>query len=133
VGKKTSIYLTDEIRAKLRCPPRGASAAVSETIERYDALIAPARKRIESLFTPGEWDAMRSACNGTAWIAATIRDGVLHDIQDSLDAELSSFGAERSALEGKLAALGPTEQFALVEAIEGFWESIADAGEEPED
>jgi hypothetical protein len=34
---KTSIYLSDELRTKLRCPPRGPSEAVGIIAERYTA------------------------------------------------------------------------------------------------
>lgn len=133
MGKKSSIYLSDEIKAKLRVPPRGQSAAVSATIERYDALLAPEIKRLAALFSGAEWNAMRNACNGTAWTAASIRGGVLADIQDSLDDEIESFGADRAALEGKLAALTVGQQFALVEMIEEFWGKQGPDKVEPED
>jgi hypothetical protein len=132
MGKKSSIYLPNGIRVKLRVPPRGQSSAVSATIERYDALLAPEKKRLLALFSEGEWNAMRNACNGTMWSAASIRGGVLADIQDSLDEELESFGADRAALEAKLAALAPAAQYALVEMIEEYWEGQGPAEEEPE-
>jgi hypothetical protein len=133
VGKKSSIYLSDEIKAKLRVPPRGPSAAVSATIDRYTALLAPERKRLESLFTQGEWNAMRNACNGTIWSPSeTIRGGVLADIQDSLDEELEAYGAARAELEGKLSGLSVLQQYALVEMIEEFWEAQGPAEEDPE-
>lgn len=124
MGVKSSIYLTDEIKAKLRVPPRGPSAAVSATISRYDALLEPEKRRLASLFGEAEWNAMRNACNGTCWEpAGTIRGGVLADIQDSLDGELDMYGADRDALEAKLTALTVAQQFALVEMIEAWWES----------
>jgi len=133
MGKKTSVYLNDEIRAKLRCPPRGASQAISETIERYSALLEPELRRLEVFFGPEEWNAMRNACNGTLWSAASMRGGVLADIEDSLDSELDSFGVSREGLLAKLQSLSPVAQFALVESIEEFWEKTAPAGEEPDD
>ena len=133
MGKKTSIYLTDEIRAKLHSPPRGPSQAIAEIAERYEAIIAPEKRRLEVFFAPEEWNAMRNACNGTLWTAATMRGGVLADIEDSLDGELDAFGVSRSALENKLRTLSLTAQFALVELIEEFWEKTTPAGEDPED
>ena len=41
MGKKSSIYLSAETCERLRVPPRGPSAAVAATIERYDTLLAP--------------------------------------------------------------------------------------------
>lgn len=130
---KTSIYLTDPIRTKLRTPPRGPSRAVSETIDRYYALIAPERKRVQAFFTEAEWNSMRNACNGTAWTGDTIRDGVLVNIQDSLDEEITRFCADRAILESKLRDLSPAAQYALVEEIEQWWEQYGVAEEEPEE
>lgn len=123
MGTKSSIYLSDEIKAKLRVPPRGPSSAVSATIARYDTLLEPEKRRLGGLFSEAEWNAMRGACNGTIWEpAGTIRGGVLANVQDSLDEELEAFGADRQALEAKLAALTVAQQFALVEMIEAWWE-----------
>jgi len=123
MGKKTSIYLTDDVRALLRCPPRGPSEAVGIVAERYAALLAPEKKRLDALFTAEEWNAMRNACNGTVWIPGSIRGGVLADIQDSIDDEITRFGANRPAIEKKLAGLTTAQQFALVEMIEEWWEN----------
>jgi hypothetical protein len=122
MSKKTSIYLTDDVSALLRCPPRGPSEAVGIIAERYTALLEPEKRRLAALFTEGEWNAMRNACNGTAWTAAAIRGGVLADIQDSMDIEIESFGAFRDKIELKLVALTSAQQFALVEMIEEWWE-----------
>ena len=132
MAKKSSIYLSDSLRAKLRCPPRGQSRAVSETVDRYYTLIEPERKRLGSLFAEGEWNAMRNACNGTIWTGATIRGGVLLNIQDSLNAELEQYGADRAALEGKLAGLSVAQQFALVEELDAWWEQYGPVEEEPD-
>jgi len=131
-AKQSSIYLSEAVRTKLRTPPRGQSAAVSATIDRYYALLAPERKRLEALFSSSEWNAMRNACNGTLWDAASIRGGVLANIQDSLEDELTSFGADRKTLEKKLADLAPATQYALVEMLEEYWEAYGPKEEEPE-
>lgn len=123
MGKKTSIYLTDDVRVLLRCPPRGPSEAVGIVAERYAALLAPEKKRLDALFSAGEWNAMRNACNGTVWIPGSIRGGVLADIQDSVDNDITRFGADRAVLEKKLGELTPVQQFALVEMIEEWWEN----------
>lgn len=134
MGKKSSIYLSADLSAKLRVPPRGPSKAVSATIDRYYALIASERKRLEAVFTAEEWWAMRNACNGTWWEPAeAIRGGVLANIQDSLDIEITEYGAERKKLEAKLAELSVVGQFALVEMIEEYWERQGTPEEEPSD
>ena len=131
MGKKTSIYLTDELSSKLRLDEkRGLSVALNETIDRYDEIINSEKKRAESIFSESEWDAMRNACNGTIWQpAAIIRGGVLANVEDSLDEEIEYFAADRSDLESKLRGLTVTQQFAVVELIEEFWatQSTAEA------
>lgn len=122
MSKKTSIYLTDEVRALLRCPPRGPSEAVGIVAERYTALLAPEKKRLTTLFSEGEWNAIRNACNGTIWSPWSIRGGVHHNIIDSLNEEITAYGAIRADLEKKLFELTPVQQFALVEMIEEWWE-----------
>lgn len=124
MARKTSIYLTDELAKKLRAPKRGPSSAVSKTIDRYDVIISIESRKLSALFSESEWNAMRNACNGTWWEpAGTIRGGVLLNIQDSLDDEISMYGAVRDDLESKIAALSPAQQFALVEMIEEWWEN----------
>lgn len=126
MGKKTSIYLTDDLIEKLRLDDRrGLSTALNETIDRYQEIINSERKRVEAIFTEGEWNAMRNACNGTTWQpAAIIRDGVLADIQDSLDEELEYYSVDRGELERKLRELTVVQQFTLVELIEDFWSRV---------
>jgi hypothetical protein len=119
---KTSIYLSDELRTKLRCPPRGASTAVSTTINRYTALLEPEKKVLSGFFTEGEWKAMQNACNGTIWESWSIRNGVLYNVQDTLDENIVVFGASRKELEKKLSGLTPLAQYALVEILEEYWE-----------
>ncbi|WP_018525543.1 hypothetical protein [Alkalispirochaeta alkalica] len=123
MGKKTSVYLTDDLIQKLRLTEgRGLSSALHEVADRYQEMIGSERKRVEAMFSESEWNAMRNACNGTWWQpAATIRAGVLAKIQDSLDEEIQAFGAEREALESKLRDLTVVQQFTLVELIENWW------------
>ena len=124
MGQRTSIYLTDDLKAKLKLGrSRGLSEALNMAIDRYQEIIDAERKRMNSFFTEGEWNAMRNSCNGTIWVpAALIRGGVLANIEDSLDEEIESFGADRETLEGKLRELTVVQQFALVDMIEQWWD-----------
>ena len=72
MSKKTSIYLTDEVRALLRCPPRGPSEAVGIVAERYTALLAPEKKapyyavfgrRVERYTERLQWDYLEPVVN----------------------------------------------------------------------
>ena len=122
---RSSIHLRDDVAAHFALLARaegGVSDPINELIRRYYiGIVEPEIKRLEKFFSEGEWNAMRNACNGTAWTAESIRGGVLADIQDSLDDEIARFGAEREGLEAKLASLSIGAQFALVEAIEAWW------------
>ena len=120
---KTSFYLSKSLEEKLRIgPERGLSMAANRAIDRYYAMCDAERARLEKLFTEGEWNAMRNACNGTIWEpAAVIRNGMLAEIQDSLDEELEMYGANRKQLEKKLIELTISQKFALVEMLEEWW------------
>jgi len=122
MGRRSSIYITEELHNRLGLDNRGISQAINETLDRYDELIESERRRVEQVFSESEWNAMRNACNGTLWQpAAIIRDGVYANIQDSLDDEIEYYGADRAELEEKLRELSVLQQFALVEMIEEWW------------
>lgn len=121
---KTSFYLSKELEQKLRIgPERGLSMAANRAIDRYYVMCNAERKKLETLFTEGEWYMMRNACNGTIWEPAeTIRGGVLANCQDDIDANYEYYGADRKALGKKLIGLTISQQFALVELLEEWWD-----------
>jgi hypothetical protein len=122
---RSSIHLRDDVVSHFGLLSRadgGVSEPINELIRRYYVgLVEPEIRRLAKLFSEAEWNAMRSACNGTAWTAESIRGGVLANVQDSLPEEIASFGADKKDLEQKLAMLNLGQQFALVEAIEAWW------------
>lgn len=123
---KTSVYMTDTLRQKLRIAPfgeRGASEAVSIVIDRYSLIIRAEQKKLKEIFSDSEFQAMNNACSSTSWKPAeACRDGVLHNVQDSTQEELSN-DVGKSNLEKKLQSLSVSQQLALVEMIEQYWES----------
>jgi hypothetical protein len=120
---KTSFYLSKDLEKKLRLgPERGLSMAANRAIDRYYAMCDAERAKLEKHFTEGEWNAMRNATNGTIWEpAGVIRNGMLAEIQDTIDEELEFYKADRKKLEKKLIELNVSQQFALVEMIEEWW------------
>jgi hypothetical protein len=122
MGIKTSFYISDEIRKKLRLTPeRGLGRAVSQTIDRYHAIIHAESERLTEIFTKDEWETIRGACAYSNWATAgLIRNGVLAEVQDMPDSKLGGDKADRKTLEKKLGGLTVTQQFALVEMIEGL-------------
>jgi hypothetical protein len=120
---KTSFYLSKDLEKKLRIgPERGLSMAANRAIDRYYAMCDAERAKLEKLFSEGEWNAMRNATNGTIWEpAGVIRNGMLAEIQDTIDEELEFYKADRKKLEKKLIELNVSQQFALVEMLEEWW------------
>lgn len=127
--KSSSIYLSDQMKQKLHIPPygkRGPSKSVSRIVDRYTSIMDVERKKIHEIFSDEEMNVMYNAGKGTVWEPAdAIRNGVLADIQDSTDTEITFFGADRKTLENKLLQLTIGQQFALVEEIELFWENVS--------
>lgn len=121
---KTSFYLSAELQDKLRIgPERGLSMAANRAIDRYYAMVDAERAKLSSLFSEGDWNAMRNATNGTSWEpAAIIRNGMLVEIQDSTDEELELYEVDRKTLEDKILRLTISQQYALVEMIEEWWD-----------
>lgn len=121
---KTSFYLSKKLEAKLRLSEeRGLSMAANRAIDRYYAMIHSERPKLTAIFTEGEWNAMRNATNGTIWEPAEIiRNGMLAEIQDSLDEELALYKADRKMLEKKILSLCVSQQFSLVDMLEEWWD-----------
>jgi hypothetical protein len=77
------------------------------------------------IFTREEYTAILAVCNGTIFQpAGVIRGGVLADVEDSLDSEITVHGADKEALVAKLRTLSPLQQYALVESIESYWDNL---------
>ena len=129
--KKTSVYIPDRIRELLRLAPYGSrtpSAIVNTVADRYAQLIFIGQRKLQSFFTDEEFAAMCNACSSTDWTpATTLRSGVLINVEDADEAEL--LGVDKKKLVEKLSTLSPLEQFALVEKIEAYWDSVAQKAE----
>jgi hypothetical protein len=121
---KTSFYLSKDLQTKLRLSDeRGLSMSANRAIDRYYAIVEAERKKLDALFTKGEWNFMRNACNGTIWEPAeVIRGGVLADCEDGIDEDYDFYNADRKILIKKLRDLNVSQQFALVELIEEWWD-----------
>ncbi len=122
---KTSFYLSKDLENKLRITEdRGLSKTVSRTIDRFYYIIEAEKKMLSKMFTKNEWTTLRSICNGTIWEPSnSIRKGVLIKLQDSMDYEIKDFGADKKRLEEKLNNLSLSQDFALVEIIEEWWDN----------
>lgn len=121
-GKKSSIYLSEEIRLKLRCPPRGQSQAVSTVIDRYTTLIETERNKVQGLFSTFEWDGILLACKNSDWSKKSIISVVLYDVKCESAENLTLSTTGKEILEEKLRDLTLLQGFALAELIEEYWE-----------
>lgn len=108
------------------------SYTISEMIERYDALLARVRHDIRDSYAASELGLMADACNGTQWetysipmLPASIEDAIQYD---HLDDKWSVDGA---ALIARLNTTSIVERYALVDAIERYWDRV-ERGEAPE-
>ncbi len=138
MGRKT-IYLSDELVAQIRLradTPEPAEAPfagvlISRELARYYALLARERARLRPQFSPAECALLLDACNG--WLATPETIHFLpHEIEDALhDARLAEkWSVDGAALIAKLRGLSPGELFALVDAVERWWngQEAADYG-----
>lgn len=114
-GVKSSIYLSDELREKLRTPPygsRGTSSAVSITIDRFSVIKKSEETILKKIFSDKELKTLAELVSGTEFVPASVcRNGVLSIVQDSdIDA--------KKELVKKLSELSTTQQIILVEMLE---------------
>lgn len=117
-GIKSSIYLTDSIRRKLKITPygeRGTSEAVSMVVSRYDKIMREAVRDIKDMFSEEELIECTNACLST--VLDDTPDTVLINIEDTYPEECL-YPENKSFLEQKLRKLTMTQQFALLELIE---------------
>lgn len=125
--KRTSIYLNPPLEAALQ-GAESISGRLGQICDRYAE--TNRRARIAQRFSEAELNAFRDCCNGTWFEPAALVDGaVLANFEDSLqDGVAEKWGIDAPATITKLRALDYHEQVALVEDIEAFWRSVANAG-----
>lgn len=127
--KRTTIYLNPPIAAALADVGEGStSGRLGAICDRFAEI--KRRARIRQRFSEGELMAVRDCCNGTWFEPAALIDGaVLANFEDSIqDGIAEKWEIDAQAAIVKLRALTFAEQVALVEDIEAFWRSVADAG-----
>lgn len=130
--KRTTIYLNPPIAAQLRPGTESVSGRLGSICDRYGEIRR--RARIAQRFSEAELNALRDCCNGTFFDPAQLIDGaVLANFEDSLaDGLAEKWGIDAEHLAARLATLPYHDQVALVEDIEAFWQSVADAGPDGE-
>lgn len=127
MSKRTSIYLNPPIEAALDGAD-SISGRIGQICDRYAEINR--RARITHRFSEPEINAFRDCCNGT-WFepAQLIDDAVLANFEDSLiDGIADKWQIDAPATIEKLRGLTYADQVALVEDIETFWRTVANAG-----
>lgn len=134
MGKKTSIYIGNELMDKLGLYPYGNKTplnAIHTTIDRYSYLISCERTYIRKLFTEQEWELMRAVCSGVSFTSADkVPGAVLRCIYDAHDIEFKLLKVDKLKLCEKFNLLTMVQQFVIVEEIELFWEKQHSEAEE---
>lgn len=127
MAKRTSIYLNPPLTAALE-GYEFISGRLGTICDRYAEIMR--RARIAQRFEESELNALRDCCNGTWFAPAQLVDGaVLANFEDSLVDDLAEkWGIDAAVTADKLRALTYSDQVALVEDIEKFWNNVASAG-----
>ncbi len=130
--RKLSISLDDSLVRQVALrgmePPaetddvdRVPSPLLATQLERYYALMARDRARLRRLLSADEVALICDACNGTLWQPESI-PLLYAEIEDALQDDLADkWRVDGPALVAKLKAMSAGELFALVDAVERFW------------
>ena len=121
MGKKTSIYMGERLEALVTKYARlgSAGAAITTMCDRYDAMMAIAKRQVKRVLTEAELALIVEDGMSTVFEpAGIVPHAVLADVEDMGPERLVAVGINRQQLMNKLADLELAQQFALVELIE---------------
>lgn len=106
-----------------------SAAGLNQALECWADLVGRATDRNAERFGPEEWCYLADCGNGTLWEPAFANPGALlaHQVRDAdafegLGAKWLRGPAEVSALAEKLAGLGYAEAWAVILAVQFFWD-----------
>lgn len=132
MAKKAGIHIGPQLDAIIGVTGDDAGITTSKRVnvigDRYAEIIR--RERVESLFSEGEWNALRDMLNGTlsepaAMIRGSLQMGWEDSVQDGLAVK---WEVEPAAMHAKLAALTFVQEVAVIEAVECWWRGQSGAG-----
>jgi len=115
--------LVDLIRQRSRHGE--VSEAIRESLSRYYVLLDWERRNLQGVFVPAELSLLADISNGSAYTGGHLPLGLLANAEDTGAETYTRWGVDRSSLLTKLRALTPTQEAALVDAIERFWEAVS--------
>ena len=123
-SKTITMRLPQSLRQQAEARGEDLSSGLRDSLERYYALLARARRGLEGRFTVGERGLLLDAWNGMFPPEAALlaeNNVVLLEAQDIPAEAFRKWSASREALLGELSTLTPLEQVALVDALERWW------------
>lgn len=133
--KKLSVSLSPAasafIDARSSRADGNTSGTISESLERYAAILARERAELRSQLTPGEQALIIDVTNGSLFYSYSL-SMLWAEIEDgcSLDRLDQKWEIDAAALVAKVKAAGIAGQAALVDACERWWNRVG-AGEQP--
>lgn len=121
MGRKTSIYLRDELEAQLKARSKELSSVINRDLERIYALYARSLRQI--ILTPDEACLIVDSQNGTlhdARSAPMLWAGIEDSIH--LDGLAEKWDIDGPALVEKMKQWNDIQCLAVIDAVERFWE-----------
>lgn len=103
----------------------GKSEVVSTSLERFDAILAYARRELAGLLSDAETAAILDSCNGTLFADSASIQLIWANVEDSAAGGIEAkWGIDATELSAKLRGLSYAESTALVDAIERWWRRV---------
>ena len=131
--RKTTVSIPPEIAQAMDNRNDQFSTAISRSLARYISLLHTTRRALAERFTPGECGLILDSCNGVMFADMLSVRIMEYGIQDSisLDHLDDKWEVDGADLIAKLAALTLVEKIAVIDAVECWWNRVAN-GEQPE-
>jgi len=124
MSKRIQVWFPEEILKQITARGGDLSESIRESLTRYYALINYERKQISGLFTPGELGMICDMSNGTYWTGGMIPLGILANCEDAEQMYYDKWETDRDELLAKLRSLNVTQEHALVDACERWWQAV---------
>lgn len=120
------IYPRTETELNLRAGTDGnRTATINRHMERYFAMLRESRKRLVAQFTDEEIGLLVDLFNGTLFADAFSLAYLAAEVEDAEDEWFPKWGVERAAIVDKLRGLSYADSAALIDAVERWWDRIA--------
>lgn len=121
MGRKTSIYLREELEEKLKFRGKETSAIINRDMERLYALYLRSLRQVQ--LSPEEACLITDSLNGSLYDANSARM-LWGGIQDSIELEglAEKWVIDGPALVEKLKQLNEIQCMAIIDAAERYWE-----------